>query len=169
MDLENCKSSECRALVLVTDENLGFCSKPCRYKANAINRKRFLKSNMFDYLGGKCKRCNNDDRRVLCFHHLDPLQKKFDVSTKWNLNYKKLKIELDKCVLLCRNCHAIIHFTRDPEYIKISKFCLSAEAPVMVSYRGLDKCTSDDSEVYKHSSHKVKAVLPRELKNYIIE
>jgi hypothetical protein len=105
-----------------------------------INEKKAeLKNRMFDYLGGACKRCNNDDRRVLCFHHLDPLQKKFDVSTKWNLNYKKLKIELDKCILLCRNCHSIVHLTRDPEYLKISEFCFSTiEDKIFCIIEGLE-------------------------------
>lgn len=168
MNLENCKNQDCKSLVFVNDKNLGFCSKPCRYKSNAIDRKQYLKNNMFEYLGGKCKRCNNDDRRVLCFHHLDPLQKKFDVSTKWNLNYKKLKIELDKCILLCRNCHAIVHHMRDPEYIKPSTFCRSfLDSSFINGFRGLDRCVSDDSEIYRHSSHKTKALLPRELRSYI--
>lgn len=47
---------------------------------------------------------------ALDFHHLNPLEKEFKVA-----NYKRpqmsesIRRELDKCVLVCRNCHSEIH------------------------------------------------------------
>ena len=46
---------------------------------------------------------------ALEFHHLDPKEKDFSIST----NIKSLdliKKELDKCILLCANCHREEHF-----------------------------------------------------------
>lgn len=96
MELNKCLFKECKALVLHTNSNCGYCSKSCKSKDQASERKRDLKNKMLDYLGAKCKRCGNEERITLCFHHVDPLQKKYDVSTKWNLNYNILKTELDK-------------------------------------------------------------------------
>lgn len=42
------------------------------------------------------------------FHHLDPSQKDFSISSSQK-SFKELVPELDKCVLLCANCHAIKH------------------------------------------------------------
>ena len=44
----------------------------------------------------------------LDFHHLDPSIKEFNL-TRNSIGWEKLKPELDKCVLLCSNCHRMIH------------------------------------------------------------
>jgi hypothetical protein len=65
------------------------------------------------YKGGRCIDCNLQYPElpypVFEFHHLDPNKK--DVSwTKLRLRSKeKIHKELDKCVLLCANCHRIRH------------------------------------------------------------
>ena len=42
------------------------------------------------------------------FHHINPQEKDFQISggTK---SFESLKSELDKCILVCRNCHSEIH------------------------------------------------------------
>lgn len=62
------------------------------------------------YKGGRCCRCGYDRHyAALQFHHLDPRQK--DVSwAKLRLrSWTKIRAELDKCELLCANCHAVEH------------------------------------------------------------
>jgi hypothetical protein len=44
------------------------------------------------------------------FHHIDPKTKDFNISTILNSGIKHLEVELDKCVLLCANCHTKRHF-----------------------------------------------------------
>lgn len=62
-----------------------------------------------EYKGGKCIVCGyNKSIRALQFHHLDPSQKDFGISGSTK-SFEKLKSELDKCVLLCSNCHAEVH------------------------------------------------------------
>ena len=78
-------------------------------------RKNKLKIKCVEYKGGKCERCGyNKCMRALSFHHLDPKQKDFQISgahcRKWDIVQK----ELDKCILLCCNCHAEIHSEVDP-------------------------------------------------------
>lgn len=66
-------------------------------------RKTKLKA--IEYKGGKCIVCGyNKSIRALQFHHLDPTQKDFGISGTTK-SFEKLKPELDKCVLLCANCH----------------------------------------------------------------
>jgi hypothetical protein len=61
-------------------------------------------------LGGACQDCGNEDPRVLVFHHRDPATKEYDVSgRRLRLSLEKLFLEVDKCDLLCANCHLIRH------------------------------------------------------------
>ena len=61
------------------------------------------------YMGGSCKNCGyNNCTRALTFHHLNPNEKDFSISGK-SLAWERIKAELDKCVLLCANCHAETH------------------------------------------------------------
>jgi hypothetical protein len=43
------------------------------------------------------------------FHHLDPYKKDFSIGRNWSKSLDALKAELDKCILVCRNCHGEIH------------------------------------------------------------
>ena len=46
----------------------------------------------------------------MSFHHLDPSVKDFQLSNaRTKILTESVKQELDKCVLLCLNCHAIRH------------------------------------------------------------
>ena len=59
-----------------------------------------------EYLGGKCAICGYDKcLRALSFHHIDPSTKSFGISGNHCLSWEKIKNELDKCILLCSNCH----------------------------------------------------------------
>lgn len=63
------------------------------------------------YKGGCCIDCGySKSVAAMDFHHLDPLAKDFSVSDKGACrSWEKIKAELDKCVLLSRNCHAERH------------------------------------------------------------
>ncbi len=75
------------------------------------DRSRENKQKAIDYLGGKCSKCGYNKRNAaLDFHHLDPLQKDYSPAHLMkSTNFEKLKSELDKCVLLCANCHREEH------------------------------------------------------------
>jgi hypothetical protein len=61
-----------------------------------------------EYKGGKCEHCGYDKfRGALEFHHKDPTQKDPQGLRKMHLG--KLFAEVDKCVLLCANCHREEH------------------------------------------------------------
>lgn len=68
-----------------------------------------LKARAVDYKGGRCQLCGYDRcLQALHFHHQDPSQKDFTVSGKTKA-WEDVRIELDKCLLLCANCHAEVH------------------------------------------------------------
>jgi hypothetical protein len=51
---------------------------------------------------------------ALCFHHVEPNRKDFSISKDGNTApWSEIVIELDKCVLLCLNCHAEAHDRED--------------------------------------------------------
>jgi hypothetical protein len=80
-------------------------------------RRRKLKA--IEYKGGKCQICGYDKcASALHFHHTDPNEKDFGFSDKGiPRSWEKQKIELDKCILLCSNCHCEVHegITNVPE------------------------------------------------------
>lgn len=75
------------------------------------DRVRKMKQKAIDYLGGSCSRCGyNKCNAALEFHHIDPSNKDITPSRLIaRLSFKKIKEELDKCILLCSNCHREEH------------------------------------------------------------
>ena len=71
-------------------------------------RKRKKKA-LVEYKGGKCQCCDYYKCiEALEFHHLDPNIKSFTISGK-SKSFNSLKSEVDKCILVCSNCHKEIH------------------------------------------------------------
>lgn len=88
---------------------MSYKNKQDLYK-NQIFRWRKIKQKAIAYKGGCCTSCGyNQNCAALQFHHLDSKDK--DVSwTKLRLrSWEKITFELDKCILLCANCHAVVH------------------------------------------------------------
>jgi len=99
------------------------CSKQCRKEY----KKKYLKSRNYEYnkvvkwrndkkiksveyKGGKCVICGYKKcYSALEFHHNDPNEKDFTISKYPNRSFDRIKKELDKCVLVCSNCHREIH------------------------------------------------------------
>lgn len=86
---------------------------------NVLSWRQRTKEKIVLYKGGCCEKCGYDKCiRALEFHHLDPLQKDFNISGKM-CAFEKIKKEVDKCILVCSNCHKEIH--DDIEKNKIKK------------------------------------------------
>jgi hypothetical protein len=60
---------------------------------------------------GGCQRCGFADIRALVFHHRDPSTKSFTIASIRGPGLRKEQIlaEVEKCDLLCANCHMILH------------------------------------------------------------
>jgi predicted HNH restriction endonuclease len=80
-------------------------------KAAVANRRRKLREMAVEYGGGKCQMCGYKKCiRALSFHHKDPSKKDFGLSTDgFTRSWEKMKPEIDKCILVCANCHMEIH------------------------------------------------------------
>ena len=85
--------------------------KKCRVDSVSRRRKK-VKQMAVEYKGNKCLDCGLETEyaEVYEFHHLDPTKKDFSIAYKGHTkSWEKIKIELDKCIMLCANCHRIRH------------------------------------------------------------
>jgi len=92
-------------------ENSSVYCKKCTNEQTLI-RQRHLKKQMVEYKGGKCSKCGYDKCiNALEFHHIDPNEKEFTLSHLKSYSFTKIIMEeLDKCEIVCANCHREIHF-----------------------------------------------------------
>lgn len=79
------------------------------YYLNIINYKNIMKK----LKSNGCAICGyNKYDGALDFHHVNPNNKKFNLSINaLSLSNKRIINELNKCILLCSNCHREIHHT----------------------------------------------------------
>ena len=85
-----------------------FCKK-C-HNDYSMSRQKNVKKQAVEYKGNKCQICLYDKCiNALEFHHRDPSEKEFTIAELKNSSFNKLKNELDKCLLVCSNCHREIH------------------------------------------------------------
>lgn len=84
--------------------------KTC-YQKTYTKKSKDNKQKCVDFLGGKCSKCGyNKCNAALDFHHIDSTIKKYNLGTLMkSISFDKIKSELDKCVLLCANCHREHH------------------------------------------------------------
>lgn len=105
-------------------KELGMCPSSITYNLRADYRQRHYehlkkrrlthKKQALQYKGNKCQLCGYSKcKSAMEFHHPDPLQKDPRLIRRSgrmaNLPFDSMKKELDKCVLLCANCHREIH------------------------------------------------------------
>lgn len=106
-----CENKHCNNEIEPNTRHRKFCCIKCKNNTNVqLNRVR-TKKRAVTYKGGKCEHCGySKSVWALVFHHLDPTQKEFavggDGATK---AWSKVQQEIDKCMLLCMNCHAEEH------------------------------------------------------------
>jgi hypothetical protein len=88
-------------------------------KTRVTQARRNIKLLSLEYKGNKCCICGYDKCiRALEFHHLDPSEKESGIGNGSYNKFDKVKLELDKCILVCSNCHAEIHSGMYPQYLK---------------------------------------------------
>lgn len=84
-------------------------------KIKQVSKYQFdRKMKAVNFLGGKCARCPETHPATLQFHHRDPSEKVFMLSSKTLSTPNKfpwavIETELAKCELLCSNCHSKLH------------------------------------------------------------
>lgn len=100
------------------------CSKECsrkyykekgeKHKKNVVERNKKYKTVLHDFILNylethHCIDCGNPDKRVLEFDHLPQFKKDRDISRMiaCSLSLDRIKDEIDKCEVVCANCHKI--------------------------------------------------------------
>lgn len=106
-----CNSNKPISDFYISSKASSYC-KQCIKNVNKCNRNS-VKELSIQYKGGQCvicgyKKCHS----ALEFHHLNPEEKDIKFNGLKTSFTEKLKLELDKCILVCANCHREIHFTQ---------------------------------------------------------
>lgn len=87
------------------------CDKEERNKRKLITQKKRREERrlkILEFLKNKgCACCNEKDPVVMEFDHIDETTKEMCVSEMVSLcfSWEKIKAEIDKCQILCANCH----------------------------------------------------------------
>jgi hypothetical protein len=96
--------------------NLKRCEQCLIKKRDKTKRTREkLKEKAIKYLGNCCEICGqqHDCFDIYDFHHIGCGIKEFEIGErlgKSEIGWGRLQKELDKCLLLCANCHRWIHW-----------------------------------------------------------
>lgn len=80
-------------------------------KGKTRKRRKENKIRAVNYLGGECERCGltSPYYSVFDFHHRNPEEKEADPGTLLHRSWETVFKEISKCMLLCANCHRIVH------------------------------------------------------------
>ena len=108
----------------LTKTQVKYCSAKCKQKAHynkhvknnpntsysQFKRADIRKKLFIQEFGGGCVICGyNKNYSALQFHHLYDKSFNLDSRRIANTSLLKLRLELEKCTLLCANCHAEEH------------------------------------------------------------
>lgn len=80
-----------------------------------IKQRKETKKWFWDYKKGKiCCVCGENHRACIQFHHSEPFKKEDSISKMVNrgCDISSLLKELKKCIVVCANCHAKIHWEK---------------------------------------------------------
>ena len=93
------------------NRNTSYC-KIC-FNIYCMQRWKQTKKKAVVYKGSKCNDCPitypEYSFHIFDFHHLDPNTKDMDWKKLRQCAWDKITNELDKCILLCANCHRLRH------------------------------------------------------------
>jgi hypothetical protein len=95
--------------VYVYDKKKGHSHSVCNTCHANIRRLR-LKRKMVEHMGGCCAVCGyKKSIAALQFHHRNPSEKEIKLADAYRRKWDVIVAELEKCELLCANCHAERH------------------------------------------------------------
>jgi len=85
-------------------------------KKQIHDRRQGIKDLFVEYkLTLECSICSQNHIATLDFHHRDPSEKDYLVSKMWKdgVSFKTIMMEIEKCDILCANCHRILHYDEE--------------------------------------------------------
>lgn len=94
-----------------------------KWRKKSINSNQQRREFTDEYKKDKyCVKCRENRIHVLDFHHLDPSQKEFNIGERSKHGLKRIWNEMEKCILLCRNCHSDFHHLERQNNITIQEY-----------------------------------------------
>jgi hypothetical protein len=93
--------------------NAAMCNAQCiaRRRKDAKRLYRKFQAWVNEVKGARgCAVCGESRPPCLDFHHRDPASKTFMISKGWRRGRKRVEKEMEKCTLLCANCHRALHY-----------------------------------------------------------
>ncbi len=88
-----------------TDNKQDYVKKTSQRRSKQVKWFREFKTTL------KCESCGEDHPACLDFHHKDSSTKEFNIGQYVrNGGINRLKKEIDKCTILCSNCHRKLHY-----------------------------------------------------------
>ena len=101
---------QCKACTYLRSSEWHQKNKTKRNK-NLSTRNKQRKREAVETFGNRCYDCGNTfPDCCFDFHHLDSDSKDMNPSAVLRLSKERIETELEKCVLLCANCHRIRHY-----------------------------------------------------------
>ena len=129
MDTKIC--SKCnRELPITHYHKNGFDSKGqqkyrgyCKDCASNLEKARYQKKKAFiDEQKRCCAKCGETRVYVLDFHHKDRDEKDFTIGRLKKGSLDLIQNEIDKCAVLCANCHREFHYLEKEQGISLAEF-----------------------------------------------
>jgi hypothetical protein len=72
------------------------------------------KDQLVEKFGNKCHDCGGTFHKCAYdFHHINPEEKSFEIAPSLDRNWNTLLEEVEKCIMLCSNCHRVRHYRED--------------------------------------------------------
>lgn len=104
--------STCKSCRKTIDKEYYNKDKSKKYKGNEARRK-LIREWINDYKRNvKCSICSESHIACLTFHHSNPKNKEFGIgdSNGYGRSIESIKKEIEKCIVLCANCHMKLHY-----------------------------------------------------------
>lgn len=95
----------------LTDVRKRYENNKASHQLRRRESRRKLKEELILHKGTECEMCGyeftGENHAAFDFHHINPKEKEGYVLSRGN--QEKNKIEVEKCMLVCSNCHRILH------------------------------------------------------------
>lgn len=118
-------SSECKECHRISRKSY-YERNASKEKERVLTRKKLLKSYYTSLKSDlKCYLCSENHPATLQFHHLDTSKKEINIGHALHLGWsiKRIQIEIDKCIVLCSNCHFKEHYEMSKGHTLVSELC----------------------------------------------
>lgn len=114
-----------------------YCSVSCKRSEETFAARERQQIFVYELLGKECRRCGwHEHLTGLDAHHVDPSTKSFELNGGNTYSRARVIEEASKCVLLCANCHRVVHATKDPLWLAFPTSSMAERGPVKAEVEG---------------------------------